>query len=308
MRRELAAMICAGLVAPPVAAQEAAAEDNWLVEGRGMVRSFTESVARHVDGWFGDKPFEQGGRVSGSIGFKVLTRQHESPDKSVSFRARLDLPNLEDKAYLFFGRENEDELVTDQPEEFRRRQLLLPEDDRDEQTLFAGIGYALRDAFDFRAGVRGGYKVYAQARYKKEWQLSQHDGIALRETLFWKPSDGFGSTTSLNYSHALSNTVALRWLNAATNSQDTEGWAWSSSVGVYKYYKKDHAASVEAIVSGAAHADDTPSEYGVRATWERPIYRDFTILELSLGHFWPQGDSDDARKHWAFSLGVDVYF
>lgn len=308
MRPDVAALMVAGALAAPTVAAQSAADDNLLVEGREMVRSFTESVARRVDGWFGDKPFEEGGKVSGNIGFKFLSRQYEGTDKNITFGARLDLPNVKDKAYLFFGRENEDELVSDQPEEFRRRQLLLPEDPRRDQTLFAGVGFALRDLFDFRAGVRGGYRVYAQARYRKEWQLGPSDAIALRETLFWKPSDGFGSTTSLNYSHALSPSVALRWLNAATNSQDTDGWTWSTSAGVYKYFGKDHSVSLEAIVSGAAHAQETPSEYAVRAVWERPIYRDWTILELTVGHFWPQGNEDDARRHWAFGLGVDILF
>lgn len=310
MRRALSILILSGSYAAVACAEEspAPADDSVMVQGRGMVRSVTEGVARRVDRWFGDKPFEQGGRISGSIGFKVLARQHDEPNQSVNFRARLDLPNLSDKLFIFVGKENEREMITDRPEEFRRRELLLPVDRRDEERVFAGVGAALMDALEFRVGVRGGFKPYAQARYRRDWMMTGNDALAFRETVFWRPADGVGSTTALNYSHALSSSVALRWQNAATISEDTDGWTWSTSVGAFKLYGKDHTASLEAIVTGDTGEKDNISEYGVRAVWERPVYRDWTILELSIGHFWPREDGDDARKHWALGLGVKVNF
>lgn len=310
MRRALTVLILSGGCAAVACAEEppAPAEDSVMVQGRGMVRSFTEGVARTVDRWFGDKPFEQGGRVSGSIGFKVLVRQDDEPNRSLNFRARLNLPNLSDKLYLFVGKENEQEMITDRPEAFRRRELLLPVERRDEERVFAGVGAAFMEALEFRVGVRGGLKPYAQGRYKRDWMLGPEDAIAFRETVFWRSADGLGSTTALNYSHALSPTVALRWQNAATISEDTDGWTWSTSVGAFKLYGKNHTASLEAIMTGDTGEKDNVSEYGVRAVWERPVYRDWTILELSIGHFWPREDGDDARKHWALGLGVKVNF
>lgn len=309
MRRKGVGLVCLSLIAANVmAAEPEPAGDNILHQGRTMVRSVTERAARYVDSWFGDKPFEQGGRVSGSIGFKLLAREGEAPEKSLVFRAKLDLPNLKDKTYLFFGRQNENEEVSDQPDAFRRRELLLPDSANEDRTLFAGIGYALGELFDLRAGVRGGYKVYAQARYRKAWQLSERDRIDFGETFFWKPSNGVGSTTSLNYGHAWSPSIALRWQNAATITEKTDAFAWSSSVGAFKHYGKNRSASVETLVSGSTASGDGIAEYGLRAIWKQPIYRDWTLLEVSVGHFWPQGGDDDARRRWAFSLGVDAYF
>jgi hypothetical protein len=289
--------------------QDAGAGDSILVRGRAAVRDLTESVARRVDSWFGNRPFEDGGRVSGSIGFKILAQQHEKPEKNVRFRARLDLPNVEEQTYLFFGQENERDLITDQPGPFTRRELLLPEDRRTDLTGFAGLGYALHDAIDFRAGVRGGFKPFAQARYKKHWLVSARNAVEFRETLFWKPDDGFGATTALNFSHGVSSTVALRWQTAGTISKETDGMAWVTSLGAFKSYGTDRLASIEAIVSGATAASDSIGEYGVRAIWQQPIYRDWTILEVSVGHFWPQGEAEDVRgQNWALGVGVDIRF
>ena len=41
----------------------------------------------------------------GRLGLRNLWRQDEGWDTNVRFRARFDLPNLRDKAYVFIGRQ-----------------------------------------------------------------------------------------------------------------------------------------------------------------------------------------------------------
>lgn len=317
MKRSLAGCMLLGYLASGWAAGAAASEASSPAEAgipildrsRAMVHDFTEGVARHVDSWFGDKPFEQGGKVSGSIGFKFLGRQHESPDASFRFGAKLDMPNVKDNTYLFFGQENERELLTDQPEPFTRRELLLPEDRRDDQTLFAGIGIALRDYIDFRAGLRSGIKPYAQARYKKAWVTGERNRIDFRETLFWNRKDGVGSTTSLSFGHGFSRSLAFRWHLAGTISDETDGLAWSNSMGIFKTFGDQRSLSLEALIGGTTAGSDNVSETGVRAIWKQPVYRDWTLVEVSLGHFWPQGDAkDESRRGWALGVGFEILF
>lgn len=317
MRRELAACIligCAGGVGaadsgPPQTPVESDDRDSVLVGSRKALRGLTEKVAAEVDSWFGDKPFREGGRVSGSIGFKALFRQGDSPDTSLRFQAQVNLPNLNDKGYLFFGRDNERELVTDQPDTFTRRELLLNEKPRTEQTAFGGIGYRLLDLFDLRAGVRRAYKPYVQARYRKVFGLTEHDALDFRETLFWNTDDGVGATTALNYTHAYTPTLALRWQNAGTISEDSDGTEWFSSLGLFKSLSEMRTVSFEGIVRGETAGPDDIKEYGVRLTWEQPIYRDWTFVQVSLGHFWPRGEADSGRsRQWSMGLGVELRF
>jgi hypothetical protein len=153
--------------------QQAAAADagdnNVLDTTRGYVRGATEWVVRSVDSWFGEKSFEQGGRVAGRIGLSTLWRQDEGFDWLTRFAVRVHLPNLEDKGgFLFVGRDNEKEVVSDRPDTFTRRETLRQET-RDDQSFFAGVGAQIADVFALRAGFRGGLKPYAQARYQKLW-------------------------------------------------------------------------------------------------------------------------------------------
>lgn len=284
-------------------------EEGLLERGRRGVRAFSEGVARTVDSWFGDKPFEEGGKVSGKIGFNVLARQDQGTRANLRFRVRMSLPNLKEQGYLFFGQDNERELVRDQPEAFTREHQLLAESRSQDQSYFAGLAYALRDFLEFRAGVRSGYKLYTQARYRKGWALTDSDGLDFRETLFWTVDDGFGSTTALDYEHSYSPSLALRWRTAGTISEDTEGLAWSSSVGLFKALQDNRLVSLEALVNGETDAPVTVAEYGVRLAWRQPIYREWMRLELTLGQFWPRDEDDTEReRRWAVGGRVEILF
>jgi hypothetical protein len=300
---------------PPVpdAGVEAATADEHnetLEAGREHLRNGAEWLARSVNNLFGDRPFEDGGRVTrGRLGVRTLWRQDDGVDLSVRLRARFDLPNLRDLAYLYFGQDNERELVTDRPEAFSRRQQLRQEQRNEEQTLFAGLGLALRDAVDLRIGVRSAYKPYAQARYRQQWQFSAADRMEFRETLFWTTSAGFGSTTAFEYEHAWSPTVALRWLNAATISHRKDDFAWSSSLGMFRRYGDERRLSLEALANGDTGGRHDVSEYGVRLKWQQPVYRDWLLGELIVGHFWPKDDDDRERERsWAAGAGLEVHF
>lgn len=280
-----------------------------LDKTRSRVRAATEWLARGIDGWFGDEPFEGQSRVSsGRLGLRTTWRQDEGWDLIGRFNVRLDLPNAREKAYVLIGRENERELVTDKPDAFSRQERLLQER-RSDQSFFVGLGLTLREAIELRVGVRGGYKVYTQARYRHLWQLTERDRAEFKETVFWTLDDGFGSTTALSYEHAFSPSLALRWLSAGTVSQKSDGFEWWSSLGLHRGFGDLRLLSFEALISGATGQDFDVSEYGIRTRWEQPIYRDWLLGEVIVGHFWPrhEGVTERARS-WAVGLGVQMRF
>ena len=279
-----------------------------LEHSRDGVRRGTEWVARGVDGWFGDRPFEEGGRVSGSVQLRTLWREDSGHSVGLSFRARFDLPNLEERTFLFFGQDNERDLVTNQPAGFTRRQQLIAESRREDQTLFAGLGYAIRDNVELRAGIRGGYKVYAQARYLKRWQLSERSGFEFRETVFWTLNDRFGSTTALDYAFHASPRTTYRWRNAATITQRSEGFEWSSSVGAFRGFGDQRTLGLEALLNGKTRRQGGVGEYGVRASWRQALHEDWLMGEFIIGHFWPRGVRADEPQVWAVGLGLEMLF
>jgi len=277
---------------------------------RRAVRGATEWLARGVDSWFGDKPFEEGGEVSdGRLSLHLNLRQGEDPDARLRFNARVRLPNAErEAAYLFLGRDDPREVVKDRPEEVSPQQLLLRQDVAD-PSFFAGLGLTLYDRVDFRIGFRGGLKPFAQARYRQAWQPSAADLIEFRQTLFWSVDERFGSTTTLSASHAFSPTLSSRWLNSATITQDSRVFEWSSIVGAYQSFGAQRTGALELIFSGEQDTGVPVSDYGLQARWEQPIHEDWLLLEVIVGYFRPRDTPQGERgQEWALGSGLKMRF
>ena len=287
--------------APPVVAAAYTA--------RSSAHAMAVWLARGVDSWFGDKPFEDGGRVSdGRLTVSLLKRENENADLDVRFNARFRLPNVEESTYFFFGRDDPRDVLTDQPGGLSRQDQIRAESNAERQ-FFAGLGRVLNDEFDFRVGFRGGLKLYAQARYRKQWDISD-DGLAeFRQTVFWSSADRAGATTAFSYEHVFTPVWGARWLSSATITQRTEKFEWSSLLGAYRSFGDQRLLSMEALVNGRQGSGVPATDYGVQARWEQPIYSDWLIGGVVVGHFWPRPDAQSQRQDaWAGGLTLKMRF
>lgn len=276
---------------------------------RESVRSTAEWLARGVDSWFGDIPFERGGRVTdGILGVGLLRSNVEGDSASVRFNARFRLPNLERRAYAFVGRDNTREVITDTPGELTRQRRLLEERPED-RSFFAGLGVPVIEGVDFRLGFRGGLKPYGQVRYRRPWELANRDLVEFRQTVFWALSEHFGSTTVLSYEHPISSTLALRWLNGATITQVSKNFEWSSVLGTYRSFGGPRLLSLEGLISGKPGTGVNISDYGLQVRWEQSVHRDWLLGEVTVGHFWPRKDAASERlSGWALGVNAKMRF
>ncbi len=283
--------------------------DAALTTTRSTMRSSVEWLARGVDGWFGDIPFAQGGKVTdGELGWNRYKRQDLPATSGLRFKARFRLPNLASYQYAFVGNDDRQDIVTDLPDAFSRQQQLLRGDKRD-STFFAGIGTALLNAVDLRLGFRGGLKPYAQARYRHRWQWGQADLIEFRETVFYSVADRLGSTTALSYEHAFTSTLALRWMHTITATKASKDATWSNSAGIYQSFGDERLLSFEALFDGVIGNPVTIPNYGLQARWSQPLYKDYLLGDIAIGHFWPRADADNPRTQaWAIGSGLRLTF
>lgn len=289
--------------------QTGSVETQQAIEStRRSVRSTAEWLARGIDSWFGDRPFEDGGAVThGTMSVGLSKRQAEKAEFSLRFNARVRLPNLEQRAYLFIGRDNPREVVTDKPDALSNRNRLLSETAQD-RSFFAGLGGYLSDSVDLRLGFRG-VKPYAQARYRHGWEIGESSLIEFRETLFWTIKDRFGSTTALSWEHAYSSTVAARWLGAATTTQETKRLAWSSILGGYQSFGDRRVLALEALINGEEGSGVGASDYGLQTRWTQPLFGKRLLGEVLVGQFWPRKDAlTERRRAWAVGGNLKMEF
>ncbi|MBL8347185.1 MAG: hypothetical protein JNN03_17225 [Rubrivivax sp.] len=280
-----------------------------LETARDAVRATTVWLARGIDSWFGDRPFEAGGKVSdGQLSLGLFRREGEPSDVNVRLNARLRLPNLGESGFAFLGRDNPREVITDTPGSVARQERLR-RDTRNDSEFLAGIGVALRETFDVRLGLRGGLKPYLQARYHEQWEPDAAHLIEFRQTFFLTKADQLGSTTALSFAHAWSPALALRWLNAATITQRTRRYEVSSVLGAYRAFDDRRLLSLEALLNAVEGTGPPLDDAGVLLKWEQPFLRDWLVGEVVIGHFWPRPDAAVPRTAlWAGGLGVRVSF
>jgi len=292
------------------ATEPSQADTNQLAESaRRSVRAATEWVARGVDSWFGNQPFEDGGQITnGYISLALLQRQGEPLDAALRFNVHLRLPNVEKFAYVFLGRDDPRDVITDKPAEFSRQQRVTR--DRGQAPSFvAGLGLNLPNSVDLRLGMRGGLKPYAQARYMRVWVWPSGTSADFRETVFWAQDDRFGSTTVLSLEHALSPSLAVRWLAAATITQEAPKFEMSSSVGAYQSFSGQRLLTFELLMDGKQGAGVGLSDYGAQLKWQQPVYRDWLLVEILGGHFWPRPDAASPRtRAWTVGSSLKMRF
>jgi len=294
---------------PPPAATPGTEGEPMLETARDAVRATTVWLARGVDSWFGDRPFEAGGKVSdGVLSIGLFQREGERLDVNVRLNARVRLPNLGESGFAFLGRDNPREVIADTPGAVARQERLR-RDTRNDREFLAGIGVALRETFDVRLGLRGGLKPYLQARYHEQWEPDGVHLIEFRQTFFLTKEDQLGSTTALSLAHAWSPTLALRWLNAATITQRTRRYEFSSVLGAYRAFGDRRLLSIETLVSAVDGSGAPVDDVGLLLKWEQPFLRHWLVGEVVIGHFWPRPDPAMPRTGlWAAGFGVRVAF
>lgn len=283
--------------------------DAMLLATRSSVRSSAEWLARGVDSWFGPPPTNNNGHVSdGVLRLGWLQRQDVGSAFSVRFNAHVSLPNAGRFAYVFVGRADQRETVTDLPAALSRQDGLLR--DRPDDTRFlAGVGVAPDPSLDFRLGFRGGLKPYGQAQYKRAWDLPSGSLASFRETLFWSLHDHFGSTTVLSLEKALSSQMAVRGLLATTVTQELPKLDWSGSLGTYRAFGEERLLSLEALAHGTQGSGVGVTDYGLQMKWEQPVYHHWLSAEFLGGYFWPRPEPTQARgQAWAAGVTLKMRF
>lgn len=283
-----------------------ATDGDWMETVRGAVRGATVWTARRVDSWFGDEPFEEGQRVTnGRLSLDLLWRESESVEPRLRLGARVRLPNLERRAYLFVGRDNEREVIADVPGELSRQERLQPEP-REDRSFFVGLGAQLARAVDFRVGFSARQKLYAQLRYRRVWPLSARDRLDFRETVYTNIDDRLGSTTTFSYERDLASALLLRWASGTTITQRSRRFDWYSTPALYRSFGTDRVLTLEAPFEGAER--EGLLQYSVQVRWQQPVLREWLIGEIGLGRFWPLDESGRRSGRWALIGAVGMRF
>ena len=305
-------VLCVSCAYAQSADSATAAPGPWVESARTTARNSAEWLARRVDSWFGDQPFEQGGSVTeGRVSLRLFHRPDQDTDVDLRFDARFRLPNLEKYAYVFVGRDKASEAIQDTAAARANQQPLQARRDVEERSFLAGLGLALPNDIDFRVGLSGRLKPYVQARYSHVWGLTDTQSLYFRETVFWTSADRLGATTSLSYEMNFSPALSLRWLNVGTVTQAAKQLEWSSTLGLYRSFGQQRVLGLELLRNGTLVEGGAvgKSDRGWLVKWEQPVYHDWLLAEVVAGQFWPRPLAGAPRERaWALGAGLRMHF
>jgi hypothetical protein len=246
------------------------------------------TAARWLDGFFGDIRYEEaapGVRGRLSLGFE--RREGEGMQFRPRFRVRVPLPNLNERLSIYLEREDETRSIEGRNVE--GGQAIETVSSTRTATDSTQVGFARRRGdMDFRLGLRapqGKLDYYARARYRNTFWQTDETQWRFSQTFYWRYSDGWGETSELDYERKLSQRYFMRWYNAATWSQTTEGVSWNAGVPLYRS-SGDTVIVLEPNMNGQTGLPFAVSSYGLRGAYRKTLGRRWLFGEVYVGQDW----------------------
>lgn len=272
--------------------------------------------SRWLDGFFGDPRdyAEVYGQTYGRAGVAMLWDEKDNFGVDGFLRARFPLPALGERYNAILGRESEEALFDESFDET----TFLPgafSDENLDSVWYAGISYARLQGdnhrTDLSVGVKFGAPVNPYVRYRYRYYASPHEKLLLRlrVTPFWEREEGLGITVAGDSDWSFSEGWMLRWANAGTFAEGTEGVRWRSRLALFQVLNRKSAMRYEVAIRGETRGIQ-PRLYGGRFTYRRSLWRDWFFLETSAGLFWSR-DEDPARDCDAcvgVGVGIEIAF
>lgn len=255
-----------------------------------------------LDGLFGDQiHYDDYHATYGTVTAGGLWSDYDGFDPRLRFRARLQLPQWDERISAFAGRVGEDDYISDTEGDFDAlptRQFGTLED----ESVLLGLGYSSpeRTGNDFDAGV--GVRVdmpldpYARARYEVVRSFAERYVLSARETVFWQNTEGFGTTTRVNVDRVLSDRFLLRWSNVGKYTEETLGLEWYTQLTLFQSVGQRTGLAWQAQIEGATDNEVQLTRHAVRLIMRRQLTPDWLILELRGGVGWPRRKLTEERE------------
>ena len=247
-----------------------------------------------LDSLFGNQlHYDEYRSTYGSVSAGTLWSEYDGFDPRLRFRARLQLPQWNERVSAFAGRVGEEDYVSDTEGDFDALPTSQFGGVEDESVLL-GLGYSSpsRTGNDFDAGV--GVRVdvpldpYAQTRYEIVRTFAQDYVFRARETVFWRNSEGFGSTTRFNIDRALSDRFLLRFNNVGKFTEETNGMEWVSEMSLFQSIGARTGLAWQAYINGVTDNEVPITRYGARLIMRKQLSIEWLFLEVRGGVGWPR--------------------
>ncbi|HVR28371.1 MAG TPA: hypothetical protein VMS86_02460 [Thermoanaerobaculia bacterium] len=266
------------------------------------------------DGLFGDeRAIEERDATYGFVQPQLNWNKIDGLDPDVRFRAKINLPVADRRFNALLGRTTSNEPSSHSSDASTQQ---LPESFRDpDDEWLVGLGYSPvrgnRRRLDFDAGVELGapVEIFTQGRYRRHWFVSPRDLVRLRQSVFWRSDDGFGTRLDFDFERVLGGPYVMRWRNNGTFAQHLEGMKWFDELTLFHRLGERQALAYVVHAAGETDAEVPVEEYGLELVYRRNILREWLFVEMRPGVEWRRPDVERRRQLTPLlGVGLEIQF
>jgi hypothetical protein len=245
---------------------------DWLDWLNRKVTSSVCGSALWFDGLFGDNyVYAEKDATFGQVFAGMWWDERGGFDPRFRFRVKASFPQFQNRVSIIVGRDDFDNLVTDQYDEA----AVFPgslSGDEEEAWLF-GMGWTPLPGRESRLQFSAGVRVTV-------------------------PLDPY---VRLRY--------LIRLVTRGTVSQSSMGLDWNVGLRLYQYLGGSRAIAYLAEVFGETRREVPLHSYGLSATYRQGFLRPWLFLELSAGLYWPKDILEEKRKiNPGLGFGFEMLF
>ncbi len=221
-------------------------------------------------------------------------------------RAKIRLPNMEDRLNLIISDDSEDENTLSTANE------IVPEDSDSENKVSTALRWVAKKSqdfeinFDIGARIDQGLNFFIRSRYRKTVPLDHNDLFRFKQEFFWRDQEGFGERTQVDYEKSLNQSFLARWTLAGTFSEESNGIDWTQRFTLFHQINPIKAISYNFGANGETRPYNILSNYGISIRYRKNIYSHWLYAELEPEINWPRAQNREPTPQLTFRIEIQL--
>lgn len=280
-----------------LASSEKTEKTSGSVKSKQLIYDSAIDFAQWIDKFFGENEALESAnydflRLVNTMGW----REGEGVKYSPRIRAKVNLPQMNNKFSLMFADSNE--ITSNQFEREAGDEIFFR--DRDENKTSAALNYASdvynRSKFDFRVGIDSSLDSFALIKHTYQVYKSETLSIRNFNFIFWKETESFGINPRVELDKVINESNLFRWKYSILLSEKSEGNEWRNTFSWVNRLSKESWLSYDLSINGASEHHYDVDTYRFAIRYRRQLDIKWLYFEIEPELLWQRMAEDIKRK------------
>lgn len=270
-----------------------------------------DETAAWIDRRFG-KLDSYSERSYGYIRLVPLWVQHQGWEVESRLRARVNLPNIDQRLHAMFGAGDSDNFIAERPVLAELEEMSATKERFGDRSFLASLGYSLSESkyssFRVSGGLRFNFPIepYVRARYRRLFPVREDLLVRFHQSVYARTQRGEGSITGVDVEHILSPRLLARsTVFAHFSTWDERPQEYGAELSLAMAVSRKRVVALTGFGILEPKADVSWQDYGARFVYRQRLSKDRLYGEIHTGVTWPRYTLEDERRP-SLNLGVGL--